>query len=92
MRKIDLEKVKREFGKKEARLATESEFSGICTNCEVGATPPFGTLYKMPVYVSRELAEDFLITFNAGTHEDALRMRYSDYEKLIHPVIMNFTA
>jgi Ala-tRNA(Pro) deacylase len=71
-------------------LATESEFSGICTGCEVGATPPLGTLYKLRVYVSRELTEDPLITFNAGTHEDAVRMSYRDYEKLIHPVVMNF--
>jgi Ala-tRNA(Pro) deacylase len=79
-RKVDLEKVKRELGAKSARLATESEFSGICTGCEVGATPPLGTLYKLPVYASRELTEDPLITFNAGTHEDVVRMSYSDYE------------
>ena len=89
-RKVDLEKVKRELNAKSARLAAESEFSGICTGCEVGATPPLGALYKLPVYVSRELTEDPLITFNAGTHEDAVRMRYSDYEKLIHPVVINF--
>ncbi len=90
-RKVDLEKVKRELGAKDVRLATESEFSGICTSCEVGAMPPFGMLYDLPVYVSHLLLEDHLITFNAGTHEDVMRMRYSDYEKLARPVILNFT-
>ncbi|MDZ7290702.1 MAG: YbaK/EbsC family protein [candidate division KSB1 bacterium] len=92
MLKIDLEKVKHELGAKEVRLATESEFSGICTNCEVGAMPPFGTLYNLPVYVSPLITEDQLITFNAGTHEDVVRMRYNDYEKLVQPVVMNFTV
>jgi Ala-tRNA(Pro) deacylase len=89
-RKVDLEKVKRQLGAKEARLATESEFSGICTGCEVGAMPPLGALFKLPVYVSPDLAEDYLITFNAGTHEDVIRLRYADYENLIHPEVINF--
>lgn len=90
-RKVDLEKVKREFGAKDIRLATESEFSGICTGCEVGAMPPLGMLYNLPVYISPQLVEDNLITFNAGTHEEVVRMRYSDYAKLARPTVMNFT-
>ncbi len=90
--KIDFEKVRRELGAKDVRLATESEFSGICTNCEVGAMPPFGALYKLPVYASHNLTEDQFITFNAGTHEDVIRMRYSDYEKLARPSLLHFTA
>jgi Ala-tRNA(Pro) deacylase len=89
--KIDLAKVKRELSAKEVRLATEGEFSGICTDCEVGAMPPFGRLYDLPVYVSHLLAEDHLITFNAGTHEDAIRMRFDDYEKLARPAKINCT-
>ncbi len=38
------------------------------------------------------LTEDRLITFNAGTHEDVVRMLYSDYEKLVRPTVMNFTV
>jgi Ala-tRNA(Pro) deacylase len=90
-RKIDLEKVKQELHAQEVRLAAESEFSTICTGCEVGAMPPLGTLYQLPVYISHDLTEDPLITFNAGTHEEVVRMRYSDYAELIRPVVMNFT-
>jgi Ala-tRNA(Pro) deacylase len=90
--KVDLEKVKRELGAKEVRLATESEIAGICTNCEVGAMPPFGVFYNLPTYVSHHLLEDNLITFNAGTHEEVVRMLYSDYEKLARPKVMNFTG
>jgi Ala-tRNA(Pro) deacylase len=89
-RKIDFEKMKKLLAAKEVRLATESEFSGICTDCEVGAMPPFGTFYRLPVYVSPELPNDPLITFNAGTHEEVVRMRYADYATLAHPAVANF--
>ena len=51
----------------------------------MGAAPPFGSLYDLPVYVSSALAEDEHITFNAGTHEDAVRMRYADFARLVQP-------
>jgi len=27
-----------------------------------------------------------LASFNAGTHTEAIRMKYADYERLVHPV------
>lgn len=90
-KKVDLDMVKRSLGAKEVRLATETEFSGICTGCEVGAMPPLGMLYNLPVYISHDLTEDRLITFNAGTHEDVIRMSYSDYAKIARPQVLNLT-
>ena len=34
-----------------------------------------------------KLAQDEYITFNAGTHDDAIRMRYADYERIVHPTL-----
>ena len=42
----------------------------------------------MPVFVDPSLAKDEFITFNGGSHDDAIRMRFSDYERLVHPTIM----
>jgi Ala-tRNA(Pro) deacylase len=72
----------------EVCLATEDEIEAICPDCEVGAAPPFGNLYDLPVYVSLSLAADEQITFNAGTHTDAVRMRYSDFARLVDPVVI----
>jgi Ala-tRNA(Pro) deacylase len=91
IRQVDLEKVKRKLGAKKVRLASEDELAKISADCEVGAMPPFGTLYELPVYVSPLITQDRLITFNAGTHEDAVRMLYSDYEKLAQPQSIDFT-
>jgi Ala-tRNA(Pro) deacylase len=91
-RQIDMDKVKLALPASEVRLATEDEISGLCGDCEVGAMPPFGVLFDLPVYVSHRLTADRLITFNAGTHEDVVRMLYGDYAALVKPTVMNFTA
>lgn len=87
--RLDLEKVRAHLGSGYVRLADESAMSMLCPDCEVGAMPPFGNLYDLPVFVDPTLAADEFITFNAGTHEQAIRMRYADYERLVQPVLMD---
>lgn len=89
---VDMEKVKRQTEAHEVALATEHEIERICPDCEIGAMPPFGKLYNLPVFVDRNLTEDHLITFNAGTHEDAIRMLYHDFEKLARPKVIDLAA
>ena len=89
--KVDLEKIKKELGAKEIGFATEDEIANLCTNCEVGAMPPFGGLYNMPVYVSHHLVDDHIITFNAGTHEHVIRLEYTDFEELVAPMVLDLT-
>lgn len=43
---------------------------------------------NLPVYVSPALAEDERITFNAGSHEDAIRMSYREFEHLVQPQVV----
>ncbi len=70
---------------KEIDLASEMEFKEKFSGCEVGAMPPFGNLYNMPVFVSDELAHQDNILFNAGSHSELMRMTYKDYDELVHP-------
>lgn len=72
-------------------LATEQEFQTRFPDCEVGAMPPFGNLYGMKTFVSQSLAEDESITFNAGSHQEAITMKFADYARLVIPVITSFT-
>ncbi len=87
---VDFEEMKKLLGKDSVRLAKESEFSDLFPDCEVGGMPPFGNLYDLPVYVASSLAEDEEIVFNAGTHTDVIRMRYSDFDRLVKPKVANF--
>jgi Ala-tRNA(Pro) deacylase len=87
----DLQKLSELLGKP-VRLASEQEFSSLFPDCELGAMPPFGSLYDLPVYVDKSLAADEEIVFNAGTHHDAIRMRYADFARLVNPVVSSFAS
>lgn len=72
-------------------LALEDEFAARFPDCELGAMPPFGNLYGMPVYVDATLADAETITFNAGTHTETITMLYADFERLVAPQLARFT-
>jgi len=74
------------------RLATETEFSSLFPDCELGAMPPLGELYGLGVYVDESLAADKEIIFNAGTHRDAIRMEFDDFVSLARPTVCSFAA
>ncbi len=72
------------------RLASETEFRDLFPDCELGAMPPFGNLYGLPVYVAESLAAEEEIAFNAGTHTEVIKMRYEDFEALVKPEVLDF--
>jgi Ala-tRNA(Pro) deacylase len=75
-----------------ARLATEAEMGGWFPACEVGAVPPFGRLFGMPVYVDRRLAADRWVSFLAGSHRESVRMRFVDFDRLASPTLGDYAA
>ncbi len=83
--RLDMAKVARALGSAEATLADERELAERFPDAEVGAEPPFGNLYDLPTLVDRRLADDEVITFQAGDHEHAVRMRFDDYARLAEP-------
>ena len=89
---VDLERLRDACGAKRVRLASEAEFRPLYADCEVGAMPPFGPLYEQPVVVDRSLTSDPEILFNGGSHREAIRMRYHDFEELVKPRVADFGA
>ncbi len=90
-RQVDTEALAELAGASDVTLATEEEFTDIFAGCEVGAMPPFGHLYDLPVYVDSTLAQDEEIAFNAGSHAELIRMRYLDFLRLVQPVTGDFS-
>ena len=88
--KVDFQRLRGIFGTHRVRLATEGELARLFPDCEVGAMPPLGTLYGLPVYVDRSLIGDEDILFEAGTHSEAIRMRYWDFAALVFPTVAEF--
>ena len=83
---IDLEKVEKAVSKT-VSLDNEKEFKSLFSDCAIGAMPPFGNLYGLPTYVDQSLAEQDYIVFEAGTHTDAIKMSYRDYEEIVKPEV-----
>ena len=89
--KIDLGALKNQLGAKKVELADENEIGEIFDDCDLGAEPPFGNLYDLPVIMDKALEDDDHILFQAGTHEQAIRMDMDDYRKLVKPKVLDFT-
>ena len=89
---VDFEQLQDALGARRISLLHEKDFKDRFPDCEPGAMPPFGNLYGIPVFVSESLAEDEYVAFNAGSHHEVVLMTYADYEQLVGPRIVKFTA
>ncbi len=91
-RHLDLKALEERLNAREVKLVTEEEFKNVFPDCELGAMPPFGTLYGLSVYADEKLEDDPEIAFNAGSHRELLRMQFADYERLEHPRILRIAT
>jgi Ala-tRNA(Pro) deacylase len=89
--RVDLEKLDAVTGKR-TTLATEADFKALFPDCAVGTMPPFGNLYGVETYVEKSLAGNDFIVFEAGTHSDAMKMRYGDFERVAKPKVAEFAV
>ena len=87
---VNLERLLELAGGSRIRVADEEELDGLFPECELGAMPPFGPLYGQTVYVDAALALERDIVFNAGTHREAIMMRWHDFVKMVNPVVGGF--
>lgn len=91
-RLISFDTVKASLGCREVALATEDEFASRFPECEIGAMPPFGNLFGLPVYLDPALEKDEMIFFNAGNHQQTVRLKYSDFKELVQPQVVPLTG
>jgi Ala-tRNA(Pro) deacylase len=89
--RLNLYKLKESLEAKHLEIVPESELAEFCSDSELGAFPPFGNLYGMETWVDRSLGKSEDIVFNAGTHQDAVQMKYSDYLRLAMPQVASFS-
>ena len=85
---VSLSRLRTAAGAGAAEIASEEEFEKLFPDCELGAMPPFGNLYDMPVFAATELSEDDEIAFNAGSHSELVQLAFSDFDKLVHPKVV----
>ena len=88
-RLVDLDRLREACGAHSARLAREPEFRPFYADCEVGAMPPLGTLYGLPVYLDNSLAGQETIAFNAGTHREVMHMGMAEFRRIVSPEVVS---
>ena len=86
----NLDVLREEIGCGKLRLATEGEFSDAFPTCKPGAMPPFGNIFNLSTYCEANLSRNHDIEFNAGSHDETIRMRFDDYKRLANPEMSHF--
>ena len=86
----NLDILREEIGCGKLRLASETEFSDAFPTCKPGAIPPFGNIFDLPSYCEASLSRNREIEFNAGSHDETIRMRFDDYKRLATPKMIHF--
>ena len=90
--RLDVKQVSDAMGANQVRLAREDEFKELFPECETGAMPALGNLYGIEVLMADSMAFEPDICFNAGTHEELLRMSSRDFEQLVHPRVIHISG
>jgi Ala-tRNA(Pro) deacylase len=90
--RVELHALRELLGVRHLRLASERELGEIFSQCELGAMPPFGNFWQMPVWVDDTLRAETEIVFAAGNHHETVHMAYSDFERLVHPRYARFAS
>ena len=86
----NLDALRRQIGCDKLRLASETEFRGAFPTCKPGAMPPFGNIFNLPTYCDTTVSRNQEIEFNAGSHDETIRMRFDDYKQLVNPKMIQF--
>lgn len=89
---LDTSRLREAVAASDVELVDESEFADRFPDCEPGMMPPFGNLYALPVIVDRGLGRDEKIAFNAGSYSEVMRLSYADFERLVKPAVLAFSA
>jgi Ala-tRNA(Pro) deacylase len=63
-------------------LASEDEAVSLFADCDVGAIPPIGAAYDIPVILDDSIGEDADIYFEGGDHKTLVHVSGRDFGRL----------
>ena len=89
---LDLSELRRRTRRYDLAVASEDDCQGLFPgglfpDCEIGAMPPFGRVFGIPVFLDRALAAGAEITFESGTHREEVSMPMGEYIRVERPAI-----
>jgi Ala-tRNA(Pro) deacylase len=80
-RHVNLNMLREQLGRR-IELAREREVMEVFGDCDLGAIPCTGKPYGVDMIVDDELLEQPEVYFEAGSHEDLVRMRREHFMKM----------
>jgi Ala-tRNA(Pro) deacylase len=86
---VDLDRARDRFGGSEVRLAEESEFADAFPDSELGAHPPFGNLYDIPVFLDETMRARERMICRDGSHTETVTVATADFVRLVDPEIVD---
>lgn len=91
-RNVDLLKLSAVLGTDDLEVSEEKEFSALFPDCEPGAMPAFGRIYKIPCYADERLGGQKELYFNAGNHQETVKISVDDFLKYSKAFVGDFSV
>ncbi|OGG05039.1 hypothetical protein A2Z33_07195 [Candidatus Gottesmanbacteria bacterium RBG_16_52_11] len=88
--KIDTRAFKTVASVRDLRMATPDEVLAV-TGVPIGAVPPFGHIFGIPLYVDEKINLNERVVFNAGYHEKSIELDRSGYLAVAKPQTGKFS-
>ena len=90
-RKIDWKKVRTILGTDSVSLAEPAEVLSVM-GVEIGACAPFGNLVGIPTYADVDIYSIEKFVFSCGKHDKSIEISVDDWDKIVKPVRVGFSA
>jgi prolyl-tRNA editing enzyme YbaK/EbsC (Cys-tRNA(Pro) deacylase) len=79
-------------GGREIRMADDEELQREFPGAEATATPPPASVIRQAVFVDVSLASEPDVVLVAGTHVDAIAIRWAEFARTVKPIVGNFAG
>jgi aspartyl-tRNA synthetase len=89
-KKVDMKLFKQTYKVKDLRMATPEEVLRV-TSVPIGAVPPFGHIFGIPLYMDKSMRLNESVVFNAGLHTKSISLSETEYEKVAKPIVGEFS-
>jgi Ala-tRNA(Pro) deacylase len=86
--RLDLSQLRRRTGRYGLAVMEDDTIKGQVLDCPIGAMPPFGRVFGLPVYLDRAFAEEAVIMFESGPDHEEVNMPMGAYVRVERPAIV----
>lgn len=90
-RKVILHRLRESLGATYVRLASEGEIRSLCSDCEIGASPPLPHWPNIKLLMDESMKVKGDILFQAGTHIDGIKVKFEDWYQWVKPDTASFS-